>query len=109
MEFEALTGMSMIAVPAAAAGAVQHSSRASLFPSAVQWFKRAATRPSRSTPSTTEMYRRRDVYRTFGFDDFLYDRARCTTGSRLGHDVHLGRRRRSGVQRQIEAEATRCS
>ena len=43
------------------------------FPSAVRWFEDNGHRTLAVHPFTTEMYRRREVYRTFGFDHFVWD------------------------------------
>jgi phosphoglycerol transferase MdoB-like AlkP superfamily enzyme len=105
MEFEALTGMSMSQFPPQMQvpynGLVP---RYDTFPSAVQWFKQRGHRAVAIHPFTTEMYRRRDVYRTFGFDDFVYDR-RMHDQSRLGRDGYISDAAAFGeVHRQIEAE-----
>jgi phosphoglycerol transferase MdoB-like AlkP superfamily enzyme len=105
MEFEALTGMSMSQFPPQMQvpynGLVPSYDT---FPSAVQWFKQRGYRAVAIHPFTTEMYRRRDVYRTFGFDDFVYDR-RMHDQSTLGHAGFISDAAAFGeVQRQIEAE-----
>jgi len=104
MEFEALTGMSMSQFPPQVQ--VPYNAlvpRYDSFPSAVQWFEQRGYRSVAIHPFTTEMYRRRDVYRTFGFDDFVYDR-RMHDQSRLGHDGYICDAAAFGeVQRQIEA------
>jgi phosphoglycerol transferase MdoB-like AlkP superfamily enzyme len=105
MEFEALTGMSMSQFPPQMQ--VPYNAlvpRYDRFPSAVEWFEQRGYRAVAIHPFTTEMYRRRDVYRTFGFDDFVYDR-RMHDQSRLGHDAFISDAAAFGeVQRQIEAE-----
>jgi phosphoglycerol transferase MdoB-like AlkP superfamily enzyme len=73
MEFETLTGMSMSQFPPQVRVPYQmvipeHDS----FPSAVEYFKQHGHRAIAMHPFTTEMYRRRDVYRILGFDEFLH-------------------------------------
>jgi phosphoglycerol transferase MdoB-like AlkP superfamily enzyme len=89
MEFEALTGMSLTNFPPQMRVPYQmlvpdYES----FPSAVRWFERHGHRTVAIHPFTTEMYRRRDVYRTFGFDDFVYDR-RMHDQRRIGHKAYI--------------------
>jgi phosphoglycerol transferase MdoB-like AlkP superfamily enzyme len=89
MEFEALTGMSMSQLPPRLRVPYQtvvpdHDT----FPSAVRWFESHGHRAVAIHPFSTEMYRRRDVYRSFGFDDFVYDE-RMRDRSRIGHDAYI--------------------
>lgn len=86
MEFEALTGMSMSQLPPQIRSPYQMLvPQYATFPSAVRWFEHTGHRPIAIHPFTTEMYRRRDVYRTFGFDQFVYDATMRVT-DRSGHD-----------------------
>ncbi|MGZ5415543.1 MAG: LTA synthase family protein [Nocardioides sp.] len=86
MEFEALTGMSMSQLPPQLRVPYQRLiPERTTFPSAVDWFRQHGHRAVAIHPYTTEMYRRRDVYRVLGFDDFVHDSTmRDTTVS--GHD-----------------------
>ena len=89
MEFEALTGMSMAQFPPQLRVPYQmlvpdYDS----FPSAVRWFEGHGHRTLAIHPFTTEMYRRREVYRTFGFDDFVYDE-KMHDQSTNGHDGYI--------------------
>jgi hypothetical protein len=58
------------------------------FPSLVQWFERTGHRPVAVHPFSTEMYRRRDVYRAFGFDEFVHQ-GTLADPHRLGHDGYV--------------------
>lgn len=74
MEFEALTGMSMQNLPPQVRSAYQQVVPAyPSFPSAVRYFSSLGDRTVAIHPFTTEMYRRREVYDAFGFDEFVYD------------------------------------
>ncbi len=89
MEFEALTGMSMAQFPPQIGVAYQMLvPDYETFPSVVGWFQHSGHRAIAIHPFTTEMYRRREVYRSFGFDDFVYA---GTMGHhrRIGHDAYL--------------------
>ncbi len=89
MEFEALTGMSASGFPAQLRVPYQMVvPRYSSFPSAVAWAKATRHRAVALHPFSTEMYRRRDVYRTFGFDDFVHD-ATMHAPTRIGHDAYI--------------------
>ena len=105
MEFEALTGMSASGFPAQLRVPYQmvvpnHSS----FPSAVAWAKATGHRAVALHPFSTEMYRRRDVYRTFGFDDFLYDRT-MHAPTRIGHHAYISDASTFGqVERTLRTE-----
>ena len=89
MEFEALTGMSLSNFPPQVRVPYQMLvPRYESFPSAVEWFERHGHRTVAMHPFTTEMYRRREVYRIFGFDDFIYDR-RMHNRSRVGHHAYI--------------------
>jgi sulfatase-like protein len=89
MEFEALTGMSASAFPAQLRVPYQMVvPRYTSFPSAVAWAKSTGHKAVALHPFSTEMYRRRDVYRTFGFDDFLYDDT-MHAPTRIGHHAYV--------------------
>jgi hypothetical protein len=89
MEFEALTGMSASAFPAQLRVPYQMVVPSySSFPSAVAWATSTGHKAVALHPFSTEMYRRRDVYRTFGFDDFLYDDT-MHAPTRIGHDAYI--------------------
>ena len=74
MEFETLTGMSMSQLAAQTDVPYQtllpgtHD-----FPSVVGWMKARGHAAVAIHPFTTEMYRRREVYRAMGFDRFVHD------------------------------------
>ena len=89
MEFEALTGMSASGFPEQLRVPYQMVvPRYSSFPSGVAWAKATGHRAVALHPFSTEMYRRRDVYRTFGFDDFVYG-ATMRAPTRIGHDAYI--------------------
>lgn len=74
MEFEALTGMSVSQfAPQLGVPYQMLVPEYDTFPSTVGWFERNGHRTLAIHPFTTEMYRRREVYRVFGFDDFVWD------------------------------------
>lgn len=74
MEFEALTGMSMSQLPRQLRVPYQRLvPNYETFPSAVSWLRGGGHHTVAIHPFTTEMYRRRDVYRAFGFDEFVHD------------------------------------
>lgn len=89
MEFEALTGMSLSNFPPQVRVPYQMLiPKYDTFPSVVRWFERHGHRTVAIHPFTTEMYRRRDVYRIFGFDDFIYDR-KMHDRRRIGHQAYI--------------------
>ena len=89
MEFEALTGMSASSFPPQLRVPYQMVVPSySSFPSAVAWAEATGHKTVALHPFSTEMYRRREVYRTFGFDDFLYD-ATMDAPTRIGHDAYI--------------------
>src|SRR5512139_3606793 len=89
MEFEALTGMSMSLFPPQIGVPYQMLvPDYETFPSAVQWFEQHGHRSMAIHPFTTEMYRRREVYRSFGFDEFVYDET-MRHRERIGHDAYI--------------------
>jgi hypothetical protein len=89
MEFETLTGMSMSNFPPQVRVPYQMLiPKHQTFPSAVQWFEQHGHGAVAIHPFTTEMYRRRDVYRIFGFDDFVYDR-KMHDRRRIGHEAYI--------------------
>lgn len=89
MEFEALTGMSMSQFPPQLRVPYQMLvPQHETFPSAVRLMKQTGHRTVAIHPFTTELYRRRDVYRAFGFDEFIYD-DRMQHQQTLGHDGYI--------------------
>lgn len=89
MEFEALTGMSMSLFPPQVGVPYQMLvPDYETFPSAVQWFEQHGHRSLAIHPFTTEMYRRREVYESFGFDEFVYDET-MRHRERIGHDAYI--------------------
>jgi phosphoglycerol transferase MdoB-like AlkP superfamily enzyme len=105
MEFEALTGMSLSQFPPQMAVPYQMLvPTRRTFPSVVQWLEQDGHRTVAVHPFTTEMYRRRDAYRSFGFDDFVYDR-RMHEQRRLGHEGYISDASAfDEVQRTIDSE-----
>lgn len=74
MEFEALTGMSASQLPSQLEVPYnQLVPQYRTFPSAVSWLEGAGHRTVAIHPYTPTMYRRNDVYRTFGIDHFIHD------------------------------------
>jgi hypothetical protein len=89
MEFEALTGMSMSQFPPQVRVPYQMLvPDYDTFPSAVEWFKGHGHRAVAIHPFTTEMYRRREVYPIFGFDDFVYDQ-KMRKRSRIEDNLYI--------------------
>jgi hypothetical protein len=89
MEFEVLTGMSLSQFPPQVRVPYQmvipeHRS----FPSAVEWFETHGHRTVAMHPFTTEMYRRRDVYRIMGFDRFIHQET-MQHRHRIGRDGYI--------------------
>jgi Sulfatase len=92
MEFEALTGMSVSLFPAQLGVPYQMVvPRRAGFPSAVRWLKSEGHRAVAIHPFTTEMYRRREVYHSFGFDAFVHDTT-MHSPRRLGHHGYISDR-----------------
>jgi hypothetical protein len=88
-EFEALTGMSMSQLPPQMrVPYLQLVPEHDTFPSAVDWFRRSGHRTAAIHPFTTEMYRRLDVYRIFGFDDLVFEDTMRYQG-RIGNDGYI--------------------
>jgi hypothetical protein len=89
MEFEALTGMSASGFPAQLRVPYQMIvPNYASFPSAVRWAKDTGHKAVALHPFSTEMYRRREVYSTFGFDRFIYDQTMRQT-LRIGHGAYI--------------------
>ncbi len=89
MEFEALTGMSASGFPAQMRVPYQMVVPGrDGFPSVVGWLRGRGHRAVAIHPFTTEMYRRREVYQAFGFDDFVHDTT-MRDQQRIGHDAYL--------------------
>lgn len=88
-EFEVLTGMSLSLFPPQLRVPFQMlvPERAH-FPSLVQWYESTGHSPVAVHPFSTEMYRRRDVYRAFGFDAFVHQDM-IVAPQRLGHDGYV--------------------
>jgi hypothetical protein len=89
MEFEALTGMSVSQFPQQAR--VPYHAIVpdyATFPSAAAWMKQRDHRAVAIHPNLPQLYRRRDVYRIFGFDEFVYDRT-MHVDDRIGHDAWI--------------------
>jgi phosphoglycerol transferase MdoB-like AlkP superfamily enzyme len=92
MEFEALTGMSMSQLPPQLRVPYQSLvPRFATFPSVVEWLKREGHRAIAIHPFTTEMYRRRDVYPTLGFEQFVHDDTMHEQAT-SGHDGYISDR-----------------
>lgn len=71
VEFEAMTGMSLALLPPQLRVPYQSLvARRHAFPSFVRWFAATGHRTVALHPYTREMYRRSDVYRAFGFDEY---------------------------------------
>ena len=105
MEFEALTGMSASGFPAQLRVPYQMVvPNYPSFPSAVAWARATGHRTVALHPFSTEMYRRRDVYRSFGFDEFLYDRT-MHSPTRIGHGAYISDASTFGqVERTLRTE-----
>jgi phosphoglycerol transferase MdoB-like AlkP superfamily enzyme len=89
MEFEALTGMSASGFPPQVPVPYQSVvPRYSSFPSVVGWAASTGHTTVAVHPFSTEMYRRREVYRTFGFDRFVHEDT-MTAPTRIGHDAYV--------------------
>ncbi|MFP5416851.1 MAG: LTA synthase family protein [Actinomycetes bacterium] len=89
MEFEALTGMSMDLLPPQLEVPYQSLvPRYRSFPSAVRWLEHDGHRAVAIHPYTTQMYRRSEVYRTFGFERFIHDTT-MHEAHRIGHDGYI--------------------
>jgi phosphoglycerol transferase MdoB-like AlkP superfamily enzyme len=88
-EFEVLTGMSLALFPPQLRVPFQMLvPERSRFPSLVQWYETTGHRPIAVHPFSTEMYRRRDVYRAFGFDAFVHEET-LSAPRRLGHEGYV--------------------
>jgi phosphoglycerol transferase MdoB-like AlkP superfamily enzyme len=89
MEFEALTGMSMSQLPPQLRVPYQSLvPRFATFPSVVGWLRGEGHRAIAIHPFTTEMYRRRDVYPTLGFQQFVHDDTMHEQAT-SGHDGYI--------------------
>jgi hypothetical protein len=89
VEFEALTGMSMALFPPQFRVPYQAlvPSYAS-FPSVVGWLRGRGHATLAIHPFSTEMYRRREVYRSFGIERFVHDTT-MSERSRSGHGGYI--------------------
>lgn len=89
MEFEALTGMSLSLLPPQMEVPYQELvPRYHSFPSVVRWLEHDGHRAVAIHPYTTQMYRRSDVYRSFGFERFIHDTT-MHEAHRIGHDGYI--------------------
>lgn len=89
VEFEVLTGMSLALFPPQLRVPFQMLvPKHSRFPSLVRWYEETGHRPIAVHPFSTEMYRRGDVYRAFGFDAFVHEGA-LASPRRIGHDAYV--------------------
>ncbi|WP_188113397.1 LTA synthase family protein [Nocardioides humilatus] len=74
MEFETLTGQSLALFrPQMISPYQMLVAGYERFPSAVGWFKAQGHRPIAIHPYMVGMYKREQVYRTFGFEEFIHD------------------------------------
>jgi phosphoglycerol transferase MdoB-like AlkP superfamily enzyme len=89
VEFEALTGMSMALFPPQFRVPYQAlvPSYAS-FPSVIGWLRGRGHATLAIHPFSTEMYRRREVYRSFGIERFVHDTTMAER-SRSGHGGYI--------------------
>ena len=89
MEFEALTGMSLSLLPPQMEVPYQDLvPRYRSFPSVVRWLEGEGHSAVAIHPYTTQMYRRSEVYRTFGFERFIHDTTMHET-HRIGHNGYI--------------------
>jgi phosphoglycerol transferase MdoB-like AlkP superfamily enzyme len=89
MEFEALTGRSVSQFPRQAQVPYQAIiPDYATFPSAAAGMKNRNHRTVAIHPNLPQLYRRRDVYRFFDFDEFVYDRT-MHVDDRIGHDAWI--------------------
>jgi phosphoglycerol transferase MdoB-like AlkP superfamily enzyme len=106
MEFEALTGMSMSQLPPQLRVPYQSLvPRFATFPSVVGWLRGEGHRAIAIHPFTTEMYRRRDVYPTLGFQQFVHDDTMHEQAT-SGHDGYISDQAAfDEVRRRIDGSA----
>ncbi len=72
VEFELLTGQSLSQLkPQLATPYEQLVTRYDSYPSAVEWFKERGHQPIAVHPFSPRMYKRPDVYKAFGFEEFI--------------------------------------
>lgn len=89
MEFEAVTGMSMgLMPPQLQVPYLMLVPRFEHFPSAVRSMEAAGYRSLAIHPFTSELYRRIEVYRAFGFDELVFDED-LALQQRIGNDGYL--------------------
>ncbi|MGN6577720.1 MAG: LTA synthase family protein [Nocardioides sp.] len=89
VEFETLTGMSMALFPPQFRVPYQALVPSySSFPSVVGWLRGLGHATLAIHPFSTEMYRRREVYRAFGFEQFVHDTTMAER-SRSGHHGYI--------------------
>lgn len=88
-EFEVLTGLSLaLFSPQLRVPFPMLVAERARFPSMVQWFESTGHRPVALHPFSPAMYRRRDVYRAFGFDEFVHEQL-LAAPRRLGHEGYV--------------------
>jgi phosphoglycerol transferase MdoB-like AlkP superfamily enzyme len=89
VEFEALTGMSMALFPPQFRVPYQALVPGyASFPSVVGWLRGRGHATLAIHPFSTEMYRRREVYRSFGIERFVHDTTMAER-SRSGHGGYI--------------------
>jgi hypothetical protein len=89
VEFETLTGMSMALFPPQFRVPYQALVPGySSFPSVVGWWRGLGHATAAIHPFSTEMYRRREVYRAFGIEQFVHDTTMAEQ-SRSGHRGYI--------------------
>ncbi|MET3962691.1 phosphoglycerol transferase MdoB-like AlkP superfamily enzyme [Marmoricola sp. OAE513] len=104
MEFEVLTGQSVgLFAPQMNSPYQMLVSNEDRYPSAVGWFAAHGHEPIAIHPYMTGMYKRKSVYKTFGFDDFIHD-STMKEHDRIDHSDFISDQSAfDEVERQIEA------
>ncbi|WP_051258453.1 LTA synthase family protein [Atopococcus tabaci] len=91
-EFEALTGLSLEPfAPTISSPYTQIADKMHQLPSVVRRLKRNGHHATAIHPYNTTMYKRQDVYRSLGFDDFLYADTMRYTGT-VGSNLYISDR-----------------
>jgi hypothetical protein len=105
VEFEAVTGMSMALFPPQFRVPYQTLvPNYSSFPSVVGWLRDTGHATLAIHPFSTEMYRRREVYRTLGVERFVHDTT-MSVRTRSGHDGYISDAAAfTELERQLAAE-----
>jgi phosphoglycerol transferase MdoB-like AlkP superfamily enzyme len=89
MEFQALTGQTLaLFEPQIVAPYQNFMTDLSDYPSAVGWFHEHGHRAVAVHPYTTEMYRRKTIYRMLGFDEFVHDDS-MQEQDKLEHNTYI--------------------